>query len=48
MEQNFISENQSQEESKQHPPYVPNTNSSNSDSAYNSTENTPPPEEPYY
>ena len=48
MEQNFINENQSQEELQQNPLYVPNTNSSTSDSTYNSTQSTPPPEEPYY
>ena len=48
MEQNFINENQSQEEPQQNPPYVPNTYSSSSDATYNSTQNTPPPEQPYY
>ena len=48
MEQNFINENQSQEEPQQNPPYVPNTNFSSSDATYNSTQNTPPPEQPYY
>jgi hypothetical protein len=47
MEQNFINDNQSQDELQQNPPYVANTNSSTSDSTYNSTQNTPPPEEPY-
>ena len=48
MEQNFINENQNQEELQQNPPYVPNTDSSTSDSTYNSTQNTPSPEQPYY
>ena len=48
MEQNFINENQSQEEPQQNPSYVPNTNSSSSDTTYNSTQNIQSPEQPYY
>ena len=48
MEQNFINKSQSQEEPQQNPPYTPNTNSQSSDTTYNSTQNTPPPEQPYY
>ena len=48
MEQNFINRNQSQEEPRQNPLYIPNINSSSSDTIYNSTQNITPPEEPYY
>ena len=48
MEQNFINRNQSQEEPRQNPSYIPNINSSRSDTKYNSTLNITPPEEPYY
>ena len=48
MEQNFINENQSQEQPQQNPPYVPNTDFSTSDSTYNSAQDIPPPEQPYY
>ena len=48
MEQNFINRNQSQEEPRQNPSYIPNINSSSSDTIYNSTQNITPPEEPYY
>lgn len=44
MEQNFINKNQSQEEPQQNP----DTNSSTSDVTYNSTQETPSPEQPYY
>ena len=48
LKQNFINENQSQEEPRQNPLYIPNINSSSSDTIYNSTQNITPPEEPYY
>ena len=48
MEQNFINENQNQEETQQNPPYIPNTDSSTSNSTYNSAQINPPPEQPYY
>ena len=48
MELNYINESQSQEEPQQKQPYTPNTNSSSSDITYNSTQNTPTPEQPYY
>ena len=48
MEQNFINTNQNQEEAQQNPSYVPQTNSSNSDTTYNSTQDIICPEEPYY
>jgi len=48
MEQNFINTIQNQEEAQQNPPYTPYSNSSNSDTTYNSTQNIMPPEEPYY
>ena len=48
MELNFINKNQSQEEPRQNPAYIPNINSSSSDTIYNSTQNITPPEEPYY
>ena len=48
MEQNFINENQNQEDPQQNPSYVLNINSSTSETAYNSTQNIPSPEEPFY
>ena len=48
MDQNLIVKNQSQEEPQQSPPYIPNLNSSNSNTAFNSTQNIHPQEEPNY
>jgi len=48
MDQNLIDKNQSQEEPQQNPPYIPNINSYNSNTAFNSTQNMVTQEEPYY
>jgi len=48
MDQNLIDKNQSQEEPQQNPPYIPNINSSNSNTSFNSTQNIHPQEELYY